>query len=91
MKYNLLNNLIMLSNIQSRAGGSPASFINETITLITGIIGGAIAGLGIIHLIMAFREQNPAGKQNAFLEIASGGALLILGPKIAEFIVSYFN
>nr|WP_317357538.1 hypothetical protein [uncultured Tyzzerella sp.] len=87
--YNFLNNMTMLS-VQTRAG-SPASFINETITLITGIIGGAIAGLGVLHLIMAFREQNPAGKQNAFLEIASGGALLILGPKIAEFIVSYFN
>ncbi len=91
MKSNLLNSIVVLSSMARAGGGSPAGFINETITLITGIIGGAIAGLGIIHLIMAFREQNPAGKQNAFLEIASGGALLILGPKIAEFIVSYFN
>lgn len=90
MKYNLLNNIMILSNIQSRAG-NPASFINETITLITSIVGGAIAGLGVLHFIMAWREQNPAGKQNAFLEMASGGALLILGSKIAEFIVSYFN
>ncbi len=87
--YNFLNNMVMLS-VQSRAG-SPASFINEALTVITGIIGGAIAGLGVLHLIMAFREQNPAGKQNSFLEIASGCAILFLGPKIAEFIVSYFN
>lgn len=82
-----LNTMLLMA----RTGANPSDFIKETITLVTGLAGGGLLGLGIMQLILALKDHNPAGKHGAFLEIASGGALLVLGPKIADFIVSYFN